>query len=76
MRKSLLSFVADTHEGPSDACVCVVLLPVMLLFACLVAEGSHMHKQQVKAVIFSLDIFLTPDGHVGRNMYFKKLISF
>jgi hypothetical protein len=33
------------------------------------AEGPHMHQQQVKVVIFSLDMFLTPDdGHVGRNM--------
>jgi hypothetical protein len=49
----------------------------MFFFACLAPEGSRMHKQQVKAVIFSLDIFLTPDdGHVGRNMYFKNLINF
>jgi hypothetical protein len=31
-----------------------------------------MHQQQVKSVISSLDICLTPgDGHAGRNMYFK-----
>jgi hypothetical protein len=33
-----------------------------------------MHQQQVKAVISSLDKFLTPDdGHAGQNVYFKTL---